>query len=115
MIELDSADDALTRFEEAAHKHANATEIGDYKIANRCYVTISKAVLFLKERNQIMALAGFLHHNSIGVRMWAAAYLLPVLEPEAILVLEQISRGENIHSFTAKTTISEWQKGNLHF
>lgn len=115
MIKLVSFENALAKFEEAADKHANATEVGDYKTANRYYAVISKVVTFLKEKNQLIALAECLNHHSVGVRMWAAAYLLPVVEPEAIRVLEQISRDEEIHSFTAKTTISEWRKGNLKF
>ena len=58
MIGLGSADDALTRFEEAAYKHANATEIGDYMTANRCYAVISKAVLFLKFNNEVQLCSG---------------------------------------------------------
>jgi hypothetical protein len=104
---------AILKFEEAAAKHAEATEQGNYKIANKNYATIVKSVAFLKEKNEIQKLSEFLTHNSIGVRMWAATYLLPVIENEGLRVLKQIAEGDNIHSFTAKITINEWEKGNL--
>ncbi|MBE8970614.1 hypothetical protein IQ277_31710 [Nostocales cyanobacterium LEGE 12452] len=38
----------------------------------------------LKKQNQQNTLEGFLKHHFVGVRYWAAAYLLPIIEPEAI-------------------------------
>lgn len=113
MKKLNNLETALIQFEEAASKHANATEHGDYKSANKNYAIITKVILFLKEQNEIRKLSNFLNHNSIGVRIWAATYLLPILEDEASQVLDQISRKSGIHSLTAKTTLSEWRKGNL--
>lgn len=106
---------AILKFEEAATKHAEATEQGDYKTANKSYAVIVKAITFLKEQNEIQRLHEFLNYSSVGVRMWAATYLLPVLESEGLRVLKQIAGKTGIHSFTAKTTISEWEKGNLKF
>lgn len=104
---------ALLQFEEAASKHAEATEQGDYKTGNKCYAIIAKVISFLKEQNEMQKLSEFLNHNSVGVRIWAATYLLPILESEGLRVLKQIAGGTGIHSFTAKTTVSEWEKGNL--
>ena len=104
---------ALASFEGAAIKHAEATRQGDYKTGNKCYSTIVKTVNFLKEQNEIAALLGFLNHSSAGVRSWAATYLLPVSEKEAIKTLEELIKRTDIHSLDAETTLSEWRKGNL--
>jgi len=106
---------ALLQFEEAANMHADATEHGDYKTANKCYANIAKVISLLKEQDEMQKLSELLNHNSIGVRIWAATYLLPVLEDEGLRVLKQIAGGTGIHSLTAKTTVSEWEKGNLKF
>ena len=113
MVKFKDSETALEKFEEAATKHTEATEQGDYKTANKCYAVIAKAVLFLKEQNEIQQLSVLLNHDSVGVRGWTATYLLPLKEQEAVQVLEQIAGGTGIHSFTAKTTLSEWRKGNL--
>ncbi|WP_291529129.1 DUF2019 domain-containing protein [Bacteroides sp. UBA939] len=113
MIKLKDTKTALEKFEEAASKHAEATEQGDYKTANRCYAIIVKAIAFLKEQNEMHQLLKSLNHNSVGVRIWAATYLLAVEEREGIRVLEQIAKGTGICTFTAKTTLNEWKKGNL--
>jgi transcriptional regulator with XRE-family HTH domain len=104
---------ALQIFEKTAMKHAKATEVGDYKTANKCYILISKVIVFLKEANEIKSLSNLLTHSSVGVRIWAATYLLPILEDEGILVLEQIAGKTGIHALSARTTLSEWKKGNL--
>jgi len=113
MTRIKDIETALLKFEEAAVKHAEATENGDYKTGNKNYAVIAKVVVFLKEYDSIEKLTSFLNHKSVGVRMWAARYLLPVVEVEALRILKQIASGTGIHSFTAKTTVSEWEKGNL--
>ena len=104
---------ALSLFEEAAIAHAEATEQGDYETGSKCYATIAKTITFLKEKGEISVLLIFLNHVSVGVRLWAATHLLLVHEVEGVKVLEEIVATTGIHSFTAKTTLSEWQKGNL--
>jgi hypothetical protein len=113
MTKIKDTSEALTLFEGAALKHAEATEQGDYKAGNKCYAVITKAVMFLKEQGDVQKLSDFINHNSVGVRIWAATYLLPVLEDEGIRALEQIAGLPGIHSLTAKTTLSEWRNGNL--
>ena len=115
MTKIKYIETALLKFEEAAVKQAEATEKGDYKTGNKNYAVIAKAVAFLKEHDSIEKLSSFLNHNSVGVRMWAATYLLPVLEVEALRVLNQIVSETGIHSLTAQTTVSEWEKENLKF
>jgi hypothetical protein len=113
MIKIKDIKIALLKFEEAAIKHEEATELGDYKAGNKNYAVIAKVIIFLKNNNCIYKLSDFLSHRSVGVRMWAATYLLPIQETEGLRVLKQIASGTGIHSFNAKITIGEWEKGNL--
>ena len=113
MIKITNIATALSLFEEAAIKHAEATEQGDYKTANKSYALIIKAINFLKEHNELTVLLTFLNHTSAGVRSWAATYLLPIKENEAIKVLEDLVKRTDIHSLDAEATLSEWRKGNL--
>lgn len=115
MKKIKDIETALAVFEEASIKQTEATEQGDYKTGNKHYGEITKAVAFIKSENAIANLRPLLSHSSVGVRMWAACYLLPVDEKEGIKVLEQIAKSSGIHALTADTTLSEWKKGNLKF
>jgi Domain of unknown function (DUF2019) len=106
---------ALVIFEEAAAKQAEATETGNYKLGNKYYNEITQAAAFLKSENAVGSLRNYLSHPSVGVRLWAACYWLPINEREGITVLEEIVKRPDIHSLTAETTVSEWRKGNLKF
>jgi hypothetical protein len=113
MTKYNNTESALVKFEEAATMHAEATEQGDYKTANKCYAIIAKAATYLKEKSEIQKLSGFLEHNSTGVRLWAATYLLPFMESEGVSALEKIAKGKGIHSLDAEMTLREWRNGNL--
>lgn len=113
MVKITDIESALGVFEESSLRHSDATEVGDYKAANKNYDSIVEATSFLKKQNAIDSLIPFLKHNFLGVRLWAASYLLPSYEKEATKTLQEISLKNGIHSLTAKTTLSEWQKGNL--
>lgn len=115
MTKIKDISSALELFEKAAVQHAEATEQGDYKTANKNYSQIIKSISYLKERNSLDKLLNFLPHSSVGVRMWAATYLLPIHETKAIKSLETIMNSSGIHSLTAETTVNEWRKGNLKF
>lgn len=108
-----SIEAALLDLEIAATKHAEATEQGDHKTGNKNYTVISNVITFLKEQNEMERLSVFLNNSSEGVRLWAATYLLPVNEQQAIGVLEEIAKGSGICSFNADITLSEWRKGDL--
>ncbi len=77
---------ALKTFEEEAKKHAECTEIGNYKSGNICYNKIVKSVSVLKNENLVSKLSIFLNSSSIGVRLWSAAFLLPPLVHESFRV-----------------------------
>jgi hypothetical protein len=111
---IETIADALSEFEIAANKHAEATEQGNYKEANKSYGRIIKAIAYLKEQNAINELTTRIVHPSIGVRLWASTYLLPIKEADSMKCLNDIVRGKSVHALTAETTMSEWKKGNLN-
>ncbi|KGF42597.1 MULTISPECIES: DUF2019 domain-containing protein [Prevotellaceae] len=113
MESLKKIEAACRRFEEAAIKHAEATETGNYAQTNKSYQVIAKSARYLKETNSLKHLSKLLDSESVGVRMWAATYLLPIFERNAMQILQSIASGNNIHSLTAKMTIDEWEKGTL--
>ncbi len=92
MMKIKDIQTALEVFEEFSVKHAEATEHGDYKTVNKCYDRITKAVTFLKKENAISQLGKYLSSSSVGVRLWAACYLLPVNEQEGVKVLEKLQK-----------------------
>lgn len=105
----------MALFQEAATKQAEATENGDYKTANKNYDKIIDIMDYLKRENSVDRLHDFLSAPSVGIRIWAASYLLPTHEKESVKVLQEIEKGEGIHSLTAETTLSQWRIGNLKF
>lgn len=113
MTKIKDIPTALSLFEEAAIKHAEATKKSDYKTGNKNYNKEIKALSFLKEHEGIDELLKYLDHDNIGVRTAAATYLLPKHEKEGIRVLEDIAKGSGILSFNAEMTLKEWRKGNL--
>lgn len=113
MTKIKDISEALSIFQEAAINHAEATMQGNYKACNKNYALIVEAVSFLKKKNEIKALLELLKHSSAGVRSWAATYLLPVFEKEAIEALNELVKRNDIHALDAETTLSEWKKGNL--
>ncbi len=115
MKKFNDIQSALEVFKEAAKCQAEATEKGNYKLANKYYNKIVSATLLLKNTNSLTLLTDLMTDYSIGVRLWSACYLLPINEKESISVLEKIAKEPNIHALTADTTINEWEKGNLKF
>lgn len=112
-MKVKTVSDALKVFEQNALEHERATNDGDYKLANKSHSRIMKAIKFLKEADKVDLLDLLLDHESLGVRSWAALYLLPICEEKAIDVLEEVAKDEGIRGLAAKTTIIEWRKGNL--
>ncbi|WP_025839699.1 hypothetical protein [Prevotella scopos] len=70
MESLKKIETAYRKFEEAAIKHAEATETGNYTQANKSYQVIAKSARYLKETNSIKQLSKLLDSESVGVRIW---------------------------------------------
>ncbi len=106
---------AINTIIESSKKHAFASESGDYKIANRNYDLIQKAVGYLREHNGIDKLKELLSNSEVSVRVVAASFLLKHSEQEATSALEEIASKSIPHqSFNAQMILQEWRKGNLN-
>jgi hypothetical protein len=100
-------------FKETAKKHAEATEEGNYKLGNKHFDIIRTSTDYLKTENKIDYLYQLINDEDVGIRLWAATYLLPFYEKDALSVLSDIENNKGLIAFTAKMTIEEWKKGNL--
>jgi hypothetical protein len=111
---LNSLDEAVNIIIESSQKHAQATETGDYKIANKSYGSINNAVNYLKENDGIGKLKELLKYNEVSVKLWVASYLIKQDDPQAITVLKEIaSQSIPHHSFNATLVLQGWQKGKV--
>jgi predicted nucleotide-binding protein (sugar kinase/HSP70/actin superfamily) len=113
MIKIKTLNAALKTFEDAAIQHEKATQSGDYKAANKAFKSINECARYFRENEEVEKLLIFLNHESVGVRVWSASYLLFSHESDAIKTLEEISLGIGIQSFNAQMTLKEWRKGTL--
>lgn len=114
MIKINDISSALNEFETAAIKHTEATETGDYKVANKNYTVITTVTKYLKDKNEINLLAKFMNNPNVGVKLWAASYLLnTTLKNEAVNALQDITKTKGIFSLDAETVLIECEKGNL--
>lgn len=113
MRKIKDVKDALGLFEEAAIKQGEAIDEGNSKAANRNYDKIAEVAKFLRANKCIKELSVFYEHSNVSVRLFAAAYLLPVDEKRSLEVLYEISQMRGIESHNAKMTIQEWKNGNL--
>jgi hypothetical protein len=112
-MKIKNKENALALFEINAINHAEATEEGNYKEGNKCYKLIHASKNYLEAIGELSSLSIMLNHSSVGPRMWAASYLLPLIEGEAEKVLKNIISERGIHSLTAETTLNEWHSGKL--
>ena len=112
---MHSTESTISTFRQAALMHGEATLSGNYKAGNKCYNTIKKCYLLLKEKggDSINSLLPLLQDKNDSVATWAAYYLLPNQHQLAINTLQAIANKEGIIAFGAKTTLDEWQKGKL--
>jgi hypothetical protein len=111
---FNSIESAINTIIDASQKHSYATEIGDYKTANKNYDIIQKAVIYLRANDGVYKLRELLTHSQVSVRVAAASFLLKHFEQEAIGVLEEIASKSIPHqSFNAQMVLQEWRNGNL--
>ena len=99
----------LKSFEEFCIKHTE-NSWSNSKKANYYYDKIFKVVNLLKETNSLNSLSVFYSHPNIGVRTWAACFLLPVNEKQSLKVLKEISKMDVRGSYTAELVIKGWEK-----
>lgn len=106
-MKIESINDAIDIFENAAIKHKLYSDDGNYKKANKEHEKIIKALNFLYNNKNMEQLLPLLNKTEESVKEWAATYLLPEYEDISLEVL----RG--IKTLTAETIVKEWEKGRL--
>ena len=103
----------IEKFVNAALAHSDATKEGAYEIGNESVTQIERVVSSLKADDKIGELLGELGHESFGVRVWAARFLIFEYEDESRRTLEEIANSESFFALTADLTLKEWQSGSL--
>jgi hypothetical protein len=111
---MKSIQEALETFEKETINQFVANETGDYRNGNKIEKHIRKSIEYLKKNNSIDNSLKYVNHQNLNTKIWAASYLLNDYKIAAD-ILEEVSHSSGIHSLIAKTTLSEWKKGNLKF
>ena len=105
---------ALTIFIESAIEHTKGSQNGDYKIANKNFIKVTKSAKYLRDNDALNELDQLLEHEEKGVQLWALTYLLSTSECLAKQKLIEIRDSNLTHySFDAKMILQEWESGNL--
>jgi hypothetical protein len=116
-IQSGDLQELLNLYENATITHGRASEVGDYRTANREAETMGAVYRELRSRgieNQ-KALLRLLSHDNVHVRVMAAAHALEFAPEEGEPVLTEISRLHGIAALNAEMALQEWRKGNLKF
>ena len=109
MSKIKNTNEALKMFEESTVTHAECTENGNYKVGNKAFAKILKAVDFLKKHNQLLELERFFSHKLIGPKLAAAVHLLSISEKGSLDVLKKIASGSPSHArLSAKSILKQW-------
>ncbi|MCK5750737.1 hypothetical protein [Oricola sp.] len=104
------------RFAKSASDHGRYTIEGNAPLVNRAYRSLVSALRELRSKPDkgVLFLKGLLSDNDPSVVVWAATYLLPFDEEEAIFALEKIAdTGIPRLAFSAKVTLQEWKARRL--
>jgi len=109
--------DLLLLYENATSAHAKASELGDYRTANREYRTIAAVYSELRARglSAQQKLLRFLNHPDPHVRVMAAAHALDFDPEKGEPILTELSLSRGVWALNARMSLEEWRKGRLTF
>lgn len=111
---MEIVEKVIKTFVDAAVKHGECTNRGDYRTANKQYKIMFKSLQQLKvHEDGIIQFKELMEHQSDYVRLWSSTHLLRVEEEKAKKHLKSLAKKSEIISLTAQTTLDEWEKGNL--
>jgi len=112
-----SLDELLAAYRDAATTHGTAMKSGDYKAGNKAADLIAAIYSELRRRGEDAqrALLPLLRDDNPNVRGWAASHALEFAPVEGEAVLRSMSTLGGLTGLSAKTTLSEWEKGRLRF
>ncbi len=107
------------KYFENAISHWQASDKGNYRVANRAYYELSKIYQQLSKDKKFaeLFLKDMLQSEELSVQLWAATHSLGlnVNVNMAIETLERISQMEKIgiNRFDAEMTLKEWKNNRL--
>ena len=109
--------DLIKEYAIRASAHGQATLEGDGKEANRQYHRLNAVYAEIRRRDpeRLQALRLLLGNDDRGVRLWAAAHLLPTSDPAAVSTLHALVAEKGPLGFSARMTLRQWEKGELSF
>lgn len=110
---INTLDDALSVFEQSAIEHGEATKEGNFKVGNKAYDRMIKAVSFIRANGSNTDLLPFLEHTDINTRISAAAFIIHDHQQQAVSVLEEVRNRNDIFAHTANLVLSQWKAGRL--
>jgi hypothetical protein len=104
----------VREFETSVAGQIDAIMRGDRKLAQRFAHRCIRSFEKLLEQGDVgrNALAELFNNNRPDVRATAATFLLKFKTDEAIMVLEEVSRGEGFIPFQAKEALKRWEEGS---
>ncbi len=104
-------------YTQAAIRHREGTDSGDYKKANKAHDKIVELLAVLRSRSDYgeSVLRELIALGNDGVTVWAALHMLPI-DPN--LAKDELQRNASEAStpllqFDAEMVLSEWEKGCL--
>ncbi|WP_394841148.1 DUF2019 domain-containing protein [Pendulispora brunnea] len=113
---METIEELLIRYQEAASKHGTATRSGASEEANEAHDLIAATYAEIRRRGEQRKLLPLLTDSDVGIRLWAAAHALEFAPEDGERVLQAIETGQHrLLSFSAKVTLQEWRAGRLKF
>lgn len=103
-------------FFNAAIRHGEYIVTGEAREANLAYDDIAKSMkeIRMSQDSGATFLSSLLSETNPSVVKWAAFYLLPYDEPNAVAALSRVADGDFPRiSFGARMTLEEWRAGRL--
>ena len=111
-----AATDLVRDYTSAAAAHGAASELGDYRRANRAHARLMAVLKKLRAQDDhgTASLISLADHPNRSVRCWAATHLLPLNEGVATEWLRQLGDERDLVGLAAERTLQEWRAGRLN-
>jgi hypothetical protein len=110
-----SVTELLDAYRDAAARHGEATEKGDYKVANKMADIVATVYAELRRRGAREELLPLLADEAPGVRLWVGSHALEFAPQEGKRVLTSLTEVGRLLGMSAETTLNEWRAGRLRF
>lgn len=112
---MKTTEELVQQFIHGSISYAEGVLAANSKKANRSYHQIHEAAAKLRRADSLLVLQSLLRSEHVSVKIWAATYLLPIVETEAKEALLEIKDSGSILAFDARMTLEQWESGNLKY